>query len=251
MSHGLFIEKVKLEPIAHKYFDASGNEYMSVSHFIKKLSQPFEDTYPYRIADDATRAEWAKKRDDAANGGTRVHNALEDFSKTGKVKESDLEFQDAVRDIISMYNDYHTCHEEVCLYNEKYRLAGTTDKLCVISRSKNSAVDIADYKTNTAGDGINFFSKYSKRLYEPLEHLEDCNFIKYSIQLSLYAYFFEELTGRKVRRLYIHHVPLSDLKNHKIIPVMYIKNDIKALLEKYAGNNQHLPKIEQEEELTF
>jgi hypothetical protein len=250
LSHKLFIEKVKLEPIKHKYYDVSGNEYMSVSHFIKQLSQPFEDTYAYRMADDATRAEWAKKRDDAANGGTRVHNALEDFSKTGQVKDSDKELQDSVRDIISMYNDYHSCHEEVCLYNEKYRIAGTTDKICVVSRTKTSAVDIADYKTNDTR-GIEFFSRYNKRLFEPLSHLDDCSFVKYSIQLSLYAYFFEELTGRPVRRLYIHHVPLSDLKNHKIIPVMYMKNDVKALLDKYGSAIATQMTKETEEELTF
>lgn len=233
--HNLFTEKVKLEPISHRYYDAAGREYMSVSKFLKLLSEPFENTYAYRAADDETRAKWAAKRDDAANHGTRIHNALEDFDNTGLISADNMEFEPLIKDVSLKYSEYHKTYNEVCLYNEKYMLAGTTDKICVVSNRRDSVVDIADFKTNGA-HGIEFFSRYGKTLYEPLSHLHDCNYVKYSLQLSLYAYFFEELTGRRVRRMYLHFIPPQDPMSHTKIPVMYMKNDVKLLLDKYAAN---------------
>lgn len=250
MSHKLFDDKVKLEPVSHRYYDASGKEYMSVSKFIKFLSQPFEHTYAYRMASPETLAEWEKKRDDAANGGTRVHNALENYSKHGIISDEDKEFEEAIKSVISEYKSYYKCHEEICLYDKEYRLAGTTDKICVISRKSDSDVDLADYKTNTA-HGIEFFSRYNKWMYEPISHLQDCNYNKYSIQMSLYAYFFEKLTGRRVRRMFLHHVPLNDLSNHKIIPVTYLRNDVQLILDKYRDGVLDILSIKEQEELEF
>lgn len=232
MSNNLFIEKVKLEPIKHKYFDDSGNEYLSVSKFLKFLSLPFEHSYAYRMADQETRDAWAAKGKFAADNGTRVHNALELYSQQKIVKPENKEIEEQVKEIIGLYSDYYKCHEEVCLYNDEYKLAGTTDKICVIGRKSNCEVDLADYKTNaTDGKGIEYFSRFGNKMYPPIAHLDDCNYVKYSIQLSIYAYFFEQLTGRTVRRLYIHHCPFNDLKQHNIIPVMYMKNDVIAILE--------------------
>lgn len=233
MSHCLFPEKVKLNHADHRYFSEDGEEYMSVSKFLKFISQPFEDTYAYRVADDETKAKWAEKRDNAASHGTRIHNALEDYGKTGIVSADNQEFDSLIKSVIGEYGEYYKCYDEVCLYNDKYKIAGTTDKICAVSNRKTSYVDIADYKTN--GAGIDFFSKYGKNLYAPLDHLQDCNYIKYCIQLSLYAYFFEELTGRKVRRLYLHFIPPADPMTHHKIPVMYLKNDIKLLLDLHAN----------------
>jgi hypothetical protein len=233
--HNLFPNKVKLEPISHRYYHENGDEYMSWSKFSKNLSQQFEDKYAYKIATPEKRAEWAVKRDDAANHGTRIHNALEYYDETGLIKAEDAEFTELIKSVASEYGAYNKVHNEVCLYNETYKIAGTTDKICVVSNRKDSAVDLADYKTN--GMGIDYFSKYGDKLYPPLDHLQDCNFVKYSLQLSLYAYFFEELTGRKVRRLYIHFIPPQNPMSHYKIPVMYMKNDIKLILDKYAVKN--------------
>lgn len=232
MIHTLFPNKVTLEPISHTYRDTEGNQYLSVSKVLALLSEKFEDTIAYQRASETTRAEWKAKGKAAADHGTNIHNALELYNKTGQILIENASLEPAIKSIIGEYKDYHQSHDEICLYNEEYRVAGTTDKVCVIINRKDSEVDLADFKTNIS-KGIYYFSDYKKRLYAPFDHLQDCNYVKYSFQLSIYAYFFEQLTGRRVRQLYIHFIPPNDMLQHRKIPVMYMKNDVKLLLETY------------------
>lgn len=246
IEHGLFPALVKLEPTSHRYHSQSGDEYRSVTTLLKDISEKFEDTFAYKNATEEKRKEWKAKGTQAANEGTRIHNALELFAETRAIMDSDLELEEAIRKIDYEYRDYHKLHNEICLYNDKYKIAGTADRICAISNRKDSAVDIADFKTS-GSKGIQFYSEYGKRFYPPFDHLHDCNYNKYSLQLSIYAYFFEHLTGRKVRQLYIHYIPLDNPLNHKKIPVTYLKTDVLLLLEKY----KFVPQLIKEEEEGF
>ena len=248
----MFPANVTLEPISHVYKNKQGDKYLSVSALLSMLSEPFaKDSIAGFVAKsrgvskEQVIAEWDKKRDDAANHGTRIHEAIERWSDFKTVKEGDEELADVIKSINGEYSKYNKSHNEVCLYSDKYRIAGTTDKICVISKTEGCDVDIADFKTNLSKP-IQYFSEYKKTLYAPLNHLQDCNFIKYSLQLSLYAYMFEELTGRRVRQLYIHMIPppiikedgsydFSSLMEHRKIPVYYAKGDVKLLLEHYSS----------------
>lgn len=230
--HTLFSSDVVLEPISHTYQNSKGEQYLSVSKFLGLLSEKFEDTPAYQRADELTRLQWKEKGRAAANHGTTIHNALELYSQTGQILSENAFMEEAIKSITSEYKDYHQSHDEICLYNNEYRVAGTADKICLLSNRKDSEVDIADFKTNIS-KGIQFHNDYKKRLFHPLDHLQDCNFVKYSLQLSLYAYFFEQLTGRKVRKMWIHFIPPHDLTKHYKIPVMYLKNDVRLILEYY------------------
>lgn len=247
MLHTLFPNKVKLEPVQHKYFDADGNEYMSVTTLLKNISEKFEDTIAYKRASDATRAEWKEKGRVASDHGTRIHNALELYSQTGQILEENSDLEAAIKSISAEYGGYNKSYDELCLYSEKYMVAGTTDKLCTISNRRDCDVDIADFKTNIS-KGIQFYSDYNKRLFPPFDHLHDCNYVKYSFQLSIYAYFFEQLTGRRVRQLYIHFIPPDDMLKHRKIPVLYMKNDVKLLLDTYAPKKSNFINVSIDEE---
>jgi len=233
MSHGLFNPKVKLEPVSHTYTCDAGHQYKSVTTLLKDIAERFEDTFAYKNATEEKRAEWKAKGVDAADKGTRIHNALELFAEMNQISTEDLELEEAIKSIHGEYKGYNKLHNEICLYHEGLKIAGTADRICAVSNRKDSAVDIADFKTS-GSKGIQFYSDYNKRFFAPFEHLHDCNYNKYSFQLSIYAYFFELLTGRRIRQLYIHYIPLENPMLHKKIPVTYLKNDVKLLLEKYA-----------------
>lgn len=243
--HNLFPIKVKLEPVSHKYYDNQGRQYLSVSKVLSLLSEPFDRgiakfTAKKRgVSEEEVLAEWDKVRDDAANHGTRIHDALETYAKTGQILVENAHLEAGIKSVLAEYEDYNISHEEVCLYDEEFMVAGTTDKICVISNRKDSAVDIVDYKTNTR-KGIEFFSKYNKNFYEPFSHLQDCNYVKYSFQLSIYAWMFQRLTGRKVRKMHLHFIPEDNMLNHRIIPVMYMKNDVEMLFKTHGSKIKEL-----------
>lgn len=223
---------VTLEPESHKYYHGNGQEYLSVSRLLGLISEKFEDTAAYQRADEETRAKWKEKGKVASDHGTAIHNALELYSKTGQILIENAHLEPAIKSISAEYKDYHQTYDEICLYNSEYRVAGTSDKVCIVSRSADSEVDLADFKTNMKGE-ITMYSKYRKRLFSPFDHLHDCNYTKYSFQLSIYAYFFEQLTGKRVRQLWIHYIPPHNLLAHHKIPVIYMKSDVKILLETY------------------
>lgn len=226
--HNLFPNSVRLNHETHQYFDDAGREYLSVSKFIGLLYEKFEDSIAYKRANEETKKEWKNTGVRAANHGTNIHEALELYNNTGQILEANSHLEPIIKDITSHYSAYHKTYDEICLYSKEWRIAGTTDKLCALSNRSNSEVDIADFKN---WKSANFHSDYRKRMYAPIDHLQECNYIKASIQLSVYAYLFEELTGRRVRDLFIHHIPPEDMTKHRIIPVIYLKNDIKDLLK--------------------
>lgn len=230
MLHNLFPIKVALEPELHQYFDGEGKQYLSVSEFLKLLYELFENTRAYKLASDDTKLAWKQKGQVAAGHGDVVHKALELYGQTGQILQTNAHLESAIKSIIGEYSDYYQTYDEVCLYSEKYRVAGTTDKICALSNRRDCEVDIIDFKTNLF-KGVTYHSDYKKRMYAPLDHLQECSYVKYSLQLSLYAHFFEELTGRRVRKIFIHFVPPDDMTKHYKIPVIYMKNDIKTLLE--------------------
>lgn len=232
--HTLFPSLVSLEPISHTYSDRDGKQYLSVSEFLRMLSERFEDTQAYKKADSETRDVWKSKGKTAADHGTNIHEALELYNKSGQILKTNEQLAPAIRSITDEYKDYNKTYDEICLYNSEYRIAGTTDKICALSNRKDSEVDLSDFKTNIS-KGVYYHSDYKKRMFAPIDHLQDCNYVKYSLQLSIYAYFFEQLTGRKVRKLFIHFIPPQDMLKHQKIPVIYMKNDVIMLLKKYKN----------------
>ena len=149
--------------------------------------------------------------------------------------EENSHMTEAIKSILSEYKGYYQSHDEICLHNDDFRLAGTADKVCLVGNRADSEFDLADFKTNIS-KGIEYHSEYKKRMFYPIDHLQDCNFVKYSLQLSIYAYFFELLTGRKLRKMWIHFIPPDDMMKHYKIPVMYMKSDVITLLNYHKAS---------------
>lgn len=82
---------------------------------------------------------------------------------------------------------------ELVVGDEELGICGSIDFLCY-SRKLNSLV-ILDYKSNKE---INFESYRGQKMTGCLSHLDDCNYIHYSLQLNGYQYILERNTGLKL-----------------------------------------------------
>ena len=120
------------------------------------------------------------------------------------------------------------------MYNTDHLIAGTSDKLCVMNNRADAVVDIADYKNYVKGlPQINIDKKGNrvhKYMLGPLSHLIDSKFNRVGLQLSVYAYLLEKQTGRKIGKLYIHCIPPQDPMKHYMVPFMYMKYEVEAML---------------------
>ncbi len=231
---------VSLEPIKHQYFDLDGKEYASVSRVTKEYSNdPDWDAIAGKVAGrgkfaayptkEAVLKLWKDNANQAMDFGTAWHNDIENYIKLFKLPE-DTARAEVIKEIASHYKDFYRVESEATLYHPEYMVAGTSDKV-LIPKKGGKYFMIADYKTALKTGGIDYDNKDDVYMLHPVDHLQSCKFVKYSLQLSIYAVMMERLTGLKCKGMWITFI--ADGKPLQRIYVNYLKNEALALLEHY------------------
>ena len=138
---------------------------------------------------------------------------------------------------------------ELLVHDPYWGIAGQIDKVWL----EETCFDIRDLKTNGKMDlksycreiptalselGIEEPRKEYKMMYFPVNHIQDSNYWHYALQLSLYAYMVERLTGKTCRSLILeHHKPLSDTEVDPVATeyeVPYLREDVELMLQHWA-----------------
>lgn len=241
----------------HRYTDAKGNEYQSVTTLIHDYVPKFDAAYwahrkakEQGVSEKEILRQWDKIKNEACSRGNKTHNGIEDAIKdVSKFKEAikyleqtesgrvvtvadipnlipiplDIDkFVEATNnkypEIYRVFKHYidrgYTIYSEIAVFDEDLLISGTIDILCI----KEDNFVILDWKTNRGG--LQFENGYYKKdkttipnqltdiwvrkgekMLPPLNHLEDCNGMHYTLQLSSYA----RLTERRL------HIPCVGL----------------------------------------
>jgi len=136
-------------------------------------------------------------------------------------------------------------YPEILLYrisdDGKLRIAGQVDLLIV---DHDGGVIIVDFKTNKKLDKKSYFNpttKQSTKMKYPLNNIDDCNFMHYSLQLSLYFWLANKLNSNLfLKGLYIiHYDHDGNVNNHEC---EYLKDDVERMLafhKKQLENEQN------------
>ena len=95
---------------------------------------------------------------------------------------------------------------EFIVYDEEWGISGTVDQL--FYNTVANELQIWDWKTNKEIKSHNRFSK----LNAPLNHLDDCNFNIYSLQLGMYKKIIEKNTNLKIGKLFLCHISEKNSK---------------------------------------
>lgn len=229
---------VKLRESDHKYFDITGAEYESISKFRGRFKEPFnKELVAHQVAKSEGRsaqevmAEWDAKTAE----GTRIHNSIERYSKSGIILPADKDLEALNYNLADQYKGYYRIMDEVIIYNQLHGIAGTADRFLLTTSSKKCVIDITDWKTNYKGIHQKEVDKHGKPVNKYmlgcLSHLQNSKYNDYALQLSIYAWMLQELTGRKIGQLNIHWInPEEPLDNFKI-PVPFMKYEVEAMLE--------------------
>jgi ATP-dependent exoDNAse (exonuclease V) beta subunit len=221
---------------AHTYTNTNTSEqYISVTTLLGKYKKPFDsDGHSKRIASREGVSQemilemWKAETKKATDKGTKIHNMMEQFVKFGETVESYNYLFKSYNSIVErVIGEYKKVHSEKLLSIDEYNVAGTSD---LIYERKDDFI-IADFKTNKK---YRFTTDFNDYMLSPVDHLSYCEFNSYALQLSLYAYMYEQESGKKCSKLVTFY-----LQEDKWIPYHsnYLKTDILNILKNYRINS--------------
>lgn len=244
---------VYLEPIEHVYIHRdSGKKFRSVTTTLSSIEPHFDsDAVSAAIArqrdDDPNKNPqyigwnqdqildyWQELNDTANEYGTFIHESIEEYLLKKKFWFPKDELQKAaIRGYESLKVDEgRMMYPERIMFSSEYELAGTADLIIDID---DVFFDVGDWKTNKA---FHFWNPYgNETLLHPFDHLQNCQWSIYTLQLSVYAYMYELETGRKCRHIWIGYWD-KETQTMSKIAIMYLKKEAKKILEIHKFNTQ-------------
>lgn len=223
----------------HKYIVNDAEDFSSVTTFIHKFFKDFNEeeiidkNYDKWQTDSSNKyfgkskkdikQFWNDNRNKSSTFGTKTHLAIELFlnQKLDTLNElsDNVSFQYFLK-FMEDYNNYDIYRTEWCVYHEELKLAGSID---AVFKDGDNLV-IVDWKTNKA---IRHDNTFTKGLY-PLQHVDDCNYMHYSLQLSVYKFILESKYGIKINNLQLVWLNKTN-KSYEVIDCSYMSEELSKM----------------------
>ena len=206
------------------HFDAKGT--------IKKMmaSPKWTESKWYKPGITAKEIEeqWNANGREASGAGTAMHLAIEQFLNGSEhvilphIKETTewRYFMNFWREHGADLEPYRTEWE---VWSEDHKLAGQIDM--VYRRKSDGKFLIYDWKRSKE---IKTENKFQTGL-PPIQHLPDCNYWHYTLQLNVYRWFLENLYGLEIDDMYLL-VLHPDNKNYKRVRLNRMDEEVDAML---------------------
>ena len=225
----------------HRYTNTqTGENYISVTTLLGKYKPKFNvDEQAARFAAkegllvEDVKKHWEDLNRISTTRGTAIHAILETFLKTGEESKDHSILIDYFKSQLKEHSQYKVIAEER-MYNDVHKVAGTAD---IIIENKDH-FKIWDLKTNKKFRFTNSY-KSDTFLLSPVDHLPNCEYSNYCLQLSMYAYMKEQLTGKKcveLKIIYLNSDPSASAEVKEYY-LPYLKRDILEILEQQKINN--------------
>lgn len=242
-------ERVILREEDHKYInlDKPDYQYTSVTRILHHYEQPFDaDFHSRRVAEreGVTQQEildrWKEINRIAIEYGKKVHSIMERslLNRQGLYIPRD-DFEKTILtefDKLGKLKDHQIIKPEYVLsypITETHGIAGCTD---VIEDVDDFKFNMWDFKTNRE---LTFETPYNEWMKFPVTHLSQTKYNIDCLQISIYAYFYELESGKRVNTLGILYwdrgdALVSDTGVWKVLYLPYLKTDIKNLINHFA-----------------
>lgn len=255
-------------PETHEYFsNKNDKKYTSASHVYGSFKEDFDaEGMSYNVArsklgwhiaqhedilvvQQEILADWKEKNRRSIEWGCYIDGGLEFFFKNGY--HEDKEISKLGRSIYSSYfSGYKKMISQMIVYCDQYETAGTLDiaGLRKVKADERHFLDIYDFKTNTE-KGIEFDSikvkddgtvkDYERFYLPPFDHLEQCNYTDYTMQLSIYAAMLQLQYGYRIGKLAIIFIN-KDMTHFKI-PIAYMRYEAEEMMRLVMSKHNKLP----------
>lgn len=180
--------------------------------------------------------EWDKNKRIACERGTKIHldleNAFYDKPKDISLKKYGIGGKFECKKNYYDLDLEKGVYPEYLIYWESddgvLKIAGQID---LIIKDGNNIIAV-DHKTNRSIDqnsGFDAKTKSNVKMLYPLNHLPDCNFYHYTLQLSTYAWMLQKLNPDFIiKDLIINHYDHNN--NNVLYHCDYLKKDVEKML---------------------
>ena len=170
--------------------------------------------------------------------GQLLHYHAEQYLNGCAIEEPHSpEFRQVMRICEEVISQWEVFRTEVCLYHRGLNLAGQADLLC---RDSEGKVVVWDWKRSRE---LRFDNPF-RSMKPPLEHLPDCSWCIYCLQLNLYTRMLED-DGFKVSRMILGVVhPNRSCAQCIEVPRMQDEIDLVAEHEAAAGRACQIARVE-------
>ena len=185
--------------------------------------------------------QWAEENRKSCERGTKIHAELENSMYKAGANVSLKKF--GIGGKFECRKDYCDLDLEYGVYPEYLisrtsddglRLAGQVDLIV----KQGNEISIVDYKTNKKIDlksGYNSSSRSTAKMKFPLNNLDDCNYMHYTLQLSTYAWMLQQLNPNFViKDLILVHFDHNDKQT--VYHLDYLKEDVERMLKDHKKN---------------
>lgn len=223
-------------PHTYTIMDDPNSKYTSCTTFIHYLFEQFNansvidkmmkssnwsQSKYFGKSKDEIKSIWDQNRVSASTSGTNMHKAIELFLN-GEIEFSELEKNPEMKHFVSFYNNYgnklKSYRSEWMIYDSELKIAGSID---YVTLNDDQTLDIYDWKRSSE---IKKENKWQYGKY-PIQHIPDCNYWHYSLQLNLYRALLEKNYQKKIRSMYLV-VLHPNFDDYQILQVPDLSNEI-------------------------
>lgn len=241
--------KLLFDSEQHKYFfdEEPDTILTSVSTLIGKYHEKFEEeTHSKRIAEregitqEEVLKRWEDKKIKSQVKGTLYHKKKEDeiLTKTGVFKHKE---EGGLKQAFDITELKPGIYPELIVYHPYYNIVGTADLVII---HNDNTFDLFDHKTSEKLEFTGFpvynpksHKRERKKMFSPIQHIDDSNGQHYALQLSAYSFMLEE-AGYECKSLTIHHVLFDEEEQDIMVvdyPINYLKKEVRNLFEHYKN----------------
>ncbi len=229
---------ISFQEDGHIYTIKGDKYYKSCTTWIKSFFEKFDadavidrmmakDDWPnskyFGMTKQEIKDQWSKNGAASAGYGTEMHAVIEDYYND-IIRECDKPEYKFFMNFAEDHKHLTPYRTEMMVYDEDIRICGSIDMLF---QNDDGTLSIYDWKF---AKELNMTSAFRKKALPPIQHLDDCNYTHYSLQLNMYRTILERKYDFKIRDMFLvfMHQNLSD--NYVKVEVKPI--DVEPLLTK-------------------
>jgi hypothetical protein len=229
----------------HSYTSVDGNDinWVSVTKLVSNFKEPFDaegvaikvsknkKSKWYGLSAKEIQAAWKEESERALELGTFYHNQREaDLCSLASIERDGVPlpvFAPIEKNGVKEAPDQKLTpgiYPEHMVYLKSAGICGQSDLVEVIG----DKVNIIDYKSNKKIETESFvnWEGISKKMLFPVNHLDDCNYYHYALQLSVYMYIILKHNPKlKPGNIYIHHVTFEQDSENEFGYPIYSKDE--------------------------